>query len=233
MSADRPFRLNLHTAIGIVVILLGVLFTLDNLAVLQAAAFMRYWPAILVALGVLLALQADRRGGRFWGIALAFIGAIMLLRRMDLIAFHFWDLWPLILVALGGSLLWRGGTRRHLMDFGPAASDESVVHGAAVLGSYQRRITSKDFRGGDLTAVMGGAELDLRQAGMRGGSAELHIVAFMGGVEIRVPREWAVQLDGIPVLGGYEDKSLPPTGATPPRLIVKGVAMMGGVEITN
>jgi predicted membrane protein len=231
MSADHPYRIRFHTVFGIIVILLGVLFTLDNLAVVDAHASLRYWPVIIIVLGGMIALQAEHRGGRVWGGVLAIIGAMMLLRRLDLIAFHFWDFWPLILVAVGASLLWRGGFRRRLAMDG--ASDEHIVNGVAVLGAYQRRIATQDFRGGEVTAVMGGAEVDLRQAGMREPSAVLHVVAFWGGVELRVPREWAVQVEGIPLLGGFEDKTLPPSGTTPPRLIVKGMAVMGGVEITN
>jgi predicted membrane protein len=230
---NRRIRIGLHAVIGVVVIALGLVFLLDNFAVIHAGDITRYWPAVFIVLGALMALQADRRGGRVWGVTLAVIGLLMVLRRMDLIAFSLWDLWPLVLVAIGASMLWRGGGRRKLFVAGPAATDDSFVAGTAVLGGFARRVVSKDFRGGEVTAVMGGAELDLRQAEMRSAFAELHVVAFWGGVEIRVPREWSVQLDGLPVLGGFEDKTMPPQGAAPPRLVVKGVAVMGGVEVTN
>jgi hypothetical protein len=51
-------------------------------------------------------------------------------------------------------------------------------------------------------------------------------------VEILAPREWSVVLQGTPVLGGFEDKTAPPRESGP-RLIVRGVAIMGGVEIKN
>ena len=62
--------------------------------------------------------------------------------------------------------------------------------------------------------------------------AVLHLSIIMGGVEIRVPREWSVVVGGSPVLGGIEDKTVPPM--TPgKRLVIEGSVIMGGVEITN
>ena len=90
----------------------------------------------------------------------------------------------------------------------------------------------QDFRGGDMTAVMGGCEVDLRQASMRV-PASIDVFVMWGGVEIRVPEDWTVELRGVPILAGFVDKTRPPAVATEKRLIVRGVALMGGVEIKN
>jgi len=54
-----------------------------------------------------------------------------------------------------------------------------------------------------------------------------------GGIEIRVPENWTVSGRVTPILGGYEDKTRPPQGATTHRLVVRGFAIMSGIEIKN
>jgi predicted membrane protein len=90
---------------------------------------------------------------------------------------------------------------------------------------------SQEFAGGEINAVMGAVEIDLRQAAIAA-EAVLHLSVIMGGVEIRVPREWSVSVNGTPVLGGIEDKTSPPM-APGKRLVIEGSVIMGGVEITN
>jgi hypothetical protein len=71
----------------------------------------------------------------------------------------------------------------------------------------------------------------MRQCGLTG-EAVINVFAFWGGVTIKVPPDWTVILHGTPIMGGFEEKT-----ATPPddskRLIVRGYAIMGGVEVKN
>ncbi len=82
-------------------------------------------------------------------------------------------------------------------------------------------------------AVMGGVELDLREAILPPGITEIHVTAIMGGVEIIVPPNVAIQADGIAVMGGFEDVHRAPAiqDASVPQLRIKGFALCGGVEI--
>jgi hypothetical protein len=64
----------------------------------------------------------------------------------------------------------------------------------------------------------------------------LNLVGIMAGHEIGVPRGWAVICDVVPVMGGVDDKRLPPLETlpeNPPRLRLKGIIFMGGVVIKN
>jgi hypothetical protein len=54
----------------------------------------------------------------------------------------------------------------------------------------------------------------------------------MGGVEIKVPRDWSISIVGTPTLGGIEDKTIPPMSPGK-RLVIEGSVVMGGVEIGN
>lgn len=108
---------------------------------------------------------------------------------------------------------------------------DAVIDVTAILGGYERRVVSQDFRGGQITAIMGGCALDLRQSSIRG-EAVLSVFAMCGGITIKVPPDWSVILRGTPILGGFEEKtSVPPDGSK--RLIVEGYTIMGGLEVRN
>jgi hypothetical protein len=112
----------------------------------------------------------------------------------------------------------------------------------AVWSSVRRASVASPFRGGDITAIMGGGQLDLRLATIPPGEeAVLDIVAVMGGVEILVPSTWEVSTPILPFMGGVEDKRFPPlqTEASAVRrepggrLVLRGLVMMGGVHIKS
>lgn len=105
------------------------------------------------------------------------------------------------------------------------------------LGESKRRSNDNPFRGGDMTAVLGGCVLDLRQASIAPGEeAVIDILAVMAGHEIWVPQGWAVDSDIVHILGGSDDKRLPPIEPPPlsqPRLRLRGVVVMGGIVIKH
>jgi hypothetical protein len=79
---------------------------------------------------------------------------------------------------------------------------------------------------------MGGGEVDLRRASMSRDEAVLDIFVFWGGFEVKVPDDWEVVSRGLPILGGFVDNTRHPPAAQK-RLVVTGMAVMGGIEIKN
>ena len=183
----------------------------------------------LIAVGI-LKLWQSRGGNAFGGLVVTTVGVWLLLESLGLVFVHFWEMWPLLLVILGASMVWQGlrGGRRHA-----AASDENdTLSALAVLGGVNRGNNSRAFKGGDLTSVMGGCEIDLRQAAIEG-EAVFDVFAIWGGIEIRVPENWTVIGRVTPILGGFDDKTRPAQQASPQRLVIRGVVIMGGVEVKN
>ncbi len=117
---------------------------------------------------------------------------------------------------------------------GVAPGDPSArVNLFALVGAARHRSASRSFRGGEATALMGGCEIDLSQAVPAPEGAVLDTFAVWGGIDIKVPEDWTVTLRGTPVLGGFTDHR---RGAQPDpakHLIVKGLAVMGGVEVKD
>ncbi len=87
------------------------------------------------------------------------------------------------------------------------------VSAMAILSGVNRGNNSRAFRGGDLTAIMGGCDIDLRQAAING-DAVIDVFAVWGGIEIRVPEDWSVVFHVTPLLGGVEDKTRPSLGSS-------------------
>ena len=216
--------------VGLIVILVGVLMTLDNLQVIEAERYFRFWPAGLIALGLIKVWNSrDGFGGSFGGFMFIVIGTWLLLEQTALVRLSFWDMWPALLVLFGLFLVWQGlsGPRRR-----PVGDSNTHVSATAVLGGVARGNNSPAFRGGDLTAVMGGCEIDLRHASIDG-EAVLDVFALWGGIEMRVPEDWTVVSRITPILGGVDDKTRPPQAASRHRLVLRGFVVMAGVEIKN
>jgi LiaF transmembrane domain len=227
-SAPR-IRLTSQLFAGLLIAALGVLFTLDNLNILRARDVLRYWPAILIVIGVSQLAQARTIGTMIGGSIWIVFGAVLLGERLHLITAGL-RFWPLLLVAVGAWIVVRSMTA-----VGPSGVTDSSARlsALAVLGGVDRRVTAEGFQGADITAFMGGGKLDLREAKIAGPEAVVDILAVMGGFEIVAPETWHVIVDVVPLMGGYEDKTRHPADPSAPRLRLRGFVMMGGLEVRN
>jgi hypothetical protein len=225
------FRLTPQFLLGLLVSAIGVLFTLENLRIIEDAyEYLRYWPAGLVLIGLLKILQPrPGLGGSLVGFLLTIGGTWLLLEEADVLRISFWNLWPLLLVFAGGYLVWQGVAAPRPRD---AFNANATISALAVLGAVVRGNNSPAFRGGDLTAIMGGCEIDLRQAAIHG-DAIIDIFALWGGIELRVPETWTVVSKVVPFMGGFDDQTRPPQAAGVHRLVIRGFILMAGVDVKN
>ena len=218
---------------GLLILIVGLVFLLDNLNVIASVNIFRFWPLILVALGLKHLFEARDRGAAVGAVLLTSVGVLFQLDRLHIIEVRFWQLWPLLLVAFGFQMLMRSlsGPPRP-----PAAATDAETatsfSSSAFLGGIKRRNCSKAFRGGSVSVIMGGVELDLTKAEIEGNTATIQISAMMGGVELRIPETWSVETRIVPLLGGVEDKTIPPRDSSK-VLVLLGSIVMGGVEIKN
>lgn len=238
MRRDRAARsVPSQVLLGMLAIGLGILFFLDNLDIINFRHALPFWPLILIVVGVVKLCDSGNRNGMLVGATVTGVGIVMLLNRLGFLHVGWRALWPLGLIALGVAVLARPS--RHASRRGPATvslakdegGSEDYLDVTALLGGFQRRVTTRNLRGGDITAIMGGCELDMRAASIEG-EAVIHVFAVMGGISIKCPPDWTVVLEGTPILGGFEEKTAQPPDHSK-RLIVRGYAMLGGVEITN
>lgn len=212
--------------VGLFVVGLGLVLFLEQLG-RDTGSLLRWWPVVLIVLG---AVKVTERPGRGFGVALLAGGTALLLDSLDVIEISdWWFLWPLAVIAVGALLVWRALRTPWAARAG--ADDGGTFRALAVLGGLERRISSRAFRGGEATAVLGSCEIDLRRAAIAGEEAVIEVFALLGGVKLTVPDGWEVEVRGTPLLGAFEDRTRPPAGAPAPRLIVQGVVVLAGVEV--
>lgn len=216
--------------VGLAVLALGLLWTLDNLDVLNSEPITQWWPAVLILIGAVRLL--DPAKGKGGSVFLIVIGIAILFDTLDWWDFDPGDLIPLFIAIIGIKLV-RDAVRRKQPRVTGMESADAIVHAFAFMAGVQRRSTATDFRGGDANAIMGGVELDLRDARIQPGQEVIiDTFAMWGGIDIRVPADWRVVSEVMPLMASYEDKT---TGkdAGGPVLVVRGVAIMGGIEVKN
>ncbi len=219
-----------QSLIGMIIGIIGFIFLLDNLNIIHSRQILRFWPVILVIFGVMKILQTNKTSGYIIGGSIALIGCLMILHRLDIIYFRFSDWWPLFMILVGISFVLKSWNKREMLE-SSNIDPEKKLNLIAILGGTNNKIDSAHFKGGEITAIMGGVELDLRSASMQS-EAKISVFAIWGGISIKVPTDWTVVLNGYPIMGGIEDRSVSPVDITK-RLIIEGYAIMGGVEITN
>lgn len=231
MNANpTAMRITPRLIVGLGILTLGLLWTLDNLNLIESHAITQWWPTILIAVGLVRFL--DPRCSRIGSFFITVLGVLLLLDTLDYANVDFGDLIPIGIAVLGAKLVWDALGRRPGRAREANSDPASVINAFAMMAGVRRQSTAPDFRGGDATAIMGGVEIDLRHAQIPAGAeAAIDAFALWGGVEIIVPDHWRVVGSVLPLLGGFDDKTLsPPTG---PVLLVRGAAIMGAIVVKN
>jgi predicted membrane protein len=239
----RPSTVNFF---GLLLIVLGVLWVLNNTGMLDFQIRV-WWPLILIVIG-LLHLYHRHRIFDFFGYLMVGLGVIFLLSSNNIIDRHeIWKYWPILLVILGISIVFnqrKGFTSKYIGKFdiksslgrhggvSDVSSDDRLEE-ATIFGSITKRVITKDFKGGSVSVLFGGAEIDLRSAQLAEEGAVLDISAIFGGVELRIPDSWVVQTHPSAILGGIDAKYSNTQNNTGKRLVIKASTIFGGIEISN
>ncbi|HZK57061.1 MAG TPA: DUF5668 domain-containing protein [Clostridia bacterium] len=218
-----------RTFVGLLLVVLGVGFLLDRLEIIQFITLIEvYWPVILILIGV---SQLFSRGySLITGVTLILIGIFFTLGNLSLIpggTEKFF--WPILLIVIGLFIAF-GKT----IDRIPENNDDILNHFVIFSGLKDKNI-SKNFKGGDIAAIFGGIELDLRDARLAEEGTLLNLTVAFGGIEVRVPNQWKVIVKGTPIFGGWDNKTSAPIDAPEdgPVLNIKCLAMFGGIDISN
>jgi len=231
MRTDRAAaQVTLRLVLGMGVMLLGLLLTLDNFGLLETRRFVRFWPVLLIFVGLAKLSHCLRSRARPRGYGLIVLGLVLLLVSLGILDLRL--ALALFLLAVGAAIVWRAARSPVTASVAPVADPSKHLDVSAFMGSIQRALSTQDFRGGNAWAVMGGCEIDLSKASIETGEAVINTFAFWGGIELKVPADWMVESRGTALLGAFEDTSRRPDDDRK-KLIVTGYALMGGVEVKN
>ncbi len=231
MNPHRRSPVTPGIVFGSLAILVGVFLLLRNFGYIHYFSPLDVFPLLLLVFGLANLLGSGCSSGRVWGALLMLVGGYWLADTMRLAPYRIRDIWPALLILLGLYFLWRTlSSRREIA----GAASIATINEMAIFGGGKRAVTSQQFRGGELYAFCGGHEVDLTGAEIEGDVAVIDATAVFGGVDLHVPESWDVSVEGVALFGGYEDKtSHPREKEAAKRLIVRGFAIFGGVEVKN
>lgn len=216
--------------VGIALVAFGSYFLLRNLDLIPS--FIPYylfgWEMILIIIGGSM-LSTGRKKGF---IPLA-IGVFFLLPELFYWPrFHMRDWWPVILIIVGVVIVLRrrDHIQRQLGDL-----DDDFIEDTAIFGGSEKSYSSQNFRGGKLTSIFGGSDIDLSEARMATDEVVLDVFCLFGGSSLIIPNDWTVINESFVIFGGYADKRRTSTETHDPKKVlrIRGSVILGGAEIKS
>ena len=214
-----------RSLLGIFLVVFGVIFLLKQLDfVPDNFWWLLKWHTFLIALGIYVLLTGKRSSG----IILCTIGGVFLLDDLGFYDLNWSLVWPIALIGLGLLFIFR----KSFGQSGVETIGDTHFDSTNILGGGKLRVTSSPLKGGNVTSIMGGSEIDLSKTEIQG-EAVIDVFTLMGGAEIRTPENWNVVNEVTSIMGGFEDgRSVQPT-ADAPTLRIKGTTIMGGIELKS
>lgn len=228
-------------AFGLIIIVLGALLLADNLGRLnwQVKEVVFSFPMLIIAIGI---LNLFSRRNYFTGVVIILVGVFFLIPEIFTFTFNFTHLlWPVLLIAIGILIIVRRGVGHHhhfhhqMHDQLVNDNPDGYVDEVNIFGGSKVRIVSQNFKGGRITSIFGGSEIDFTHAQLAEGTNVLDMVCIFGGTSLILPSEWHVRSEVVSILGGFADKRL--SNSNPivrdRELVIKGIAIFGGGEIKS
>jgi predicted membrane protein len=250
---DKPIsRSNSRVWVALTLMVVGGALFLQQLGI-PLPYWLFSWQMLLITIGVIMGFNHGFRGGA-WAIMILIGGVFLVDDILPGFSFHRF-MWPFAILIVGLLLLvrprrrwdsrwddwkknikepghWKKEYEQYKDQYGNFTS-ENYIDATTVFGGLHKTIVSKDFKGGDITIFMGGAEINLSQADING-VAVLDITQVMGGTKLIVPPHWEIRSQMTSVFGNIEDKRQDSKNSNPEKvLIVDGTSVFGGIEIRN
>lgn len=214
--------------VGLILVILGTLIFLDNNEAISINIpdYVFSWKVLLIFIGTMLLLGS---GNKTAGSILIFIGAISLLP----------EFWPLILVGIGVYMLLKQtktGEKISKGVTGNSHSNSDSLNELFLFSGAKKIVQTDNFKGGRITSIFGGGEIDLLDCKLAPGENYLELTSIFGGSTIIVPKDWYIDLRITAFLGGFGDSRIKEPNQVYDKskvLVITGEAIFGGGEIKN
>ncbi len=214
---------------GLIIILAGALLLLRNLDVIYFTipSIIFSWQVILIVIGTFLVINSQNKSV---GLVLIVVGGLGIIP----------EYWPAVLILLGLFIIFRksgfGFTNRKGDPIFESNHEHEVINEISLFGGGDRAFHGKKLKGGSVSAIFGGSKIDLSECELAEGDNVVDLFFMFGGSSFVVPSNWKVQIQTIPIFGGFSDKRVPtPDGQyiQDRTIIFKGIILFGGGEIKN
>ena len=237
---------------GLILLAIGALLLARQMGVF-VPEWVFTWQMALIAVGLFSGIKDGFKGGAW--IIMILVGGVFLYDRFDPEVDMKRFIWPVILIAIGMLIIfkparcrrWKHGRRfkegfqkweqsksGYSADEAQFQSKEDYLDMTTIFGGNKKIVVSKNFKGGDITNFMGGAEINLSQADIHG-TVVIDATNIFGGAKLVVPASWDVKSETTAIFGGIDDKrDLQAIKPDPNKvLIIDGTCIFGGIEIRN
>lgn len=241
--------------VGLLVLSIGLILLLDRMNVVDFPFWLISWPMILIVIGVFIGVKKKFQGISW--LVLILLGSFFMLGKFPEYSHLKQYGIPAGVIAVGLLLVlratilkpaykpkywddnWRkGSAKQSSAVFGAAeestSTDDEYIDISTIMGGIQKKVLSKNFKGGQCTNIFGGTDLDFNQADIQG-VAVLDVTQLFGGIVLRVPANWNIKSDLTSIFAGVEDKrkNVVHDEANGKTLVLKGTSIFAGVEIKN
>jgi predicted membrane protein len=253
METNNKFEQNPNSRViaGFIIVCVGVALLLRNMGFLLPR-WLFSWPVLLIIAGVFTGFKRNFKN-HSWIVMIA-VGSFFLIQKFvtDIRLEPYF--WPLLIIGIGILYIvkpsykkgdWKNDTKKLSDNWSTSviknesyatenisSNDEFVS--TSIFSGVKQNILSKNFTSGKVTAVFGGADIDLSKSDFEG-TAVIHIDVVFGGLKLIVPPNWLLKNETNGIFHGVEDKRYNNTNALDSNkvLVLKGNCIFGGVEIKS
>ncbi len=169
------------------------------------------------------------------GIVLILLGAMFQLRNLNILYNVSKFFWAGIFLLIGFYLLsYKESFKPKDRAFFGGQNAEDFVKTGAIFSGARTKNYSKSFKGGSITTMFAGVDLDLLDAELSLDGAYIDVFVAFGGVDIMVPENWNVVITGIPIFGGWSNKTRNRNiNNAGPTLKINCIAAFGGLDVKH
>lgn len=220
---------------GLIVVAIGVIWLSSKMGI-ELPKWIYNWELIPITIGLYIGARQSFKG--FGWLIPVFIGLVFLLDdlfpNMDSLRPF---IWPSVVIFVGLVMIFKPKKdKKKWEEYTHAATNDNndIIEATSIFGGVNKNIISKQFKGGSITCVFGGAEINLLQADIQD-KVTLETVNVFGGTKILVPPHWQIQPEVTAVLGGIEERRPQAPELQDPNkiLVLKGTCAFGGIEIVS
>lgn len=261
MAKNKFSSKNNDLTAGIIILAIGGVLLLKAMGFWFPGWFFS-WPMIFIAIGIVSLIKHNFQSG--FGVFMLLFGSFFLVKKELGIPMEIQPyLIPIGLIVLGIFLILKRNNDRNRFtdDFFksynktdkpigsstdptnatfakpqsiPYSDTGDTINAQALFTGIQKRVLSKNFKGGKISAIFGGTDLDLSQADLADG-AIINVEVAFGGVKLIVPPHWELQINVTNIFAGIEDKRMYPQTPTDGTKVLRiyGSIIFGGLEIKS
>ncbi len=222
---------------GLLIIVIGFMILLHQFKMIPEGLdhIIFSWQMLLITLGVYNLFFTQ---SRVFGYILIAVGGFFIIPEIFTLPYNFTrNFWPIILIVVGLFIIFRNGFgKREPIDMIIGESETQYIDEFNVFSGSEKKISMKNFKGGKITSIFGGSEINLLDSELSSETNVIELFYLFGGSSIKVPNDWVVINKVTAILGGFADKRnvTTPTSPDPKKtLILRGFVMFGGGEVSS